>query len=91
MTQYVVNLLTNQDGEAPGTLKFNPEIVVIAGAFEQGLLIDEVPIYYTVSSEAELHDLIDGPPAIVGVEEPFETLPVSLLFILQYIEYTHHN
>ena len=76
-----INLLTPmyiQDVVASGALKFKPQIVVIAGAFEQGLLTDKFPMYYTVSSKRELHDIIDGPPTIVGVEEPFDTLPVSL-------------
>ena len=57
-------------------MKFSPEIVVIAGSSGSGLLAEEFSMTYSVTSEEKYIALINKSLITVGIEEPFNSLPV---------------
>ncbi|XP_064396716.1 uncharacterized protein LOC135343670 isoform X3 [Halichondria panicea] len=59
------------------SIKFNPEIVVVAGSFANGLLTDEFPITYSLKYEEALLKLVNQSSLTIGMGEPFETLAIS--------------
>ncbi len=59
------------------TMKFDPEIVVIAGSLVDGLLTDQFPLTYSIEDKEALLKLVNESVTTIGIEEPFETLSVS--------------
>ena len=56
----------------------NPEIVVIAGSSASGLLTEDFPMVYSVTSEKAQSKIADESFITIGIEEPFSTLLVSV-------------
>ncbi len=63
--------------QSKSSIKFEPEIVVIAGSSTDGLLADQFPMTYSLNSEQALYQLVNESTTSISVDEPFQTASVS--------------